>query len=516
MARLDEQRVVLTFDLFQTITEHVEEIVVRIQHAAREIETDHRLRLADSIDLALEVSVAAHLLGDVGGVFHHLERAAALVENRVVARLDPDLAAIFANPLIDARVVVAALQLLPEGAIFGRPAIGRIDEDRMMLAADILQPVAERIQEVGVRIDDTAIEAKLDHRLRTVHRGQLALLGPQLGDIHPFEDIAAVGAGRIVAGAYVERELQVTHRDVSTERQLRLIGEHAALMPRVAMECVDVHADNPVGIKRRPQLAKVFLMPAQQFLRAAIDSGHNEITVHRHHRDRHGIERFTRPRTHSFQLRRLGHIAGECHDPRRHSLVRRNRRELQLQNDETPISGIVAQAESGGLTTPHSGGKVARSRAVTLRLSEQSGVGLANDLLRGKAEQSGKWLDGADHDPVRRQFHNRLVPLERGENGLLLAHGDAPVAFGATIGESGNEGLGSTSEKHDRGLRGWVRRWVETRPGWRRRRLGNRAVGRARRARPCRGRAAQVRRVGSPARRSSPRARAGYRPAKLR
>ena len=58
-----------------------------------------------------------HLGGDVGGVFHDLERLAVEVEDRVVGGLDPDLPAALADALVFAGLEFAAVQLGPERAI---------------------------------------------------------------------------------------------------------------------------------------------------------------------------------------------------------------------------------------------------------------------------------------------------------------------------------------------------------------------------------------------------------------
>ena len=50
------------------------------------------------------------MLGDVGGEFDHLERLAGLVEDRVVARQDPDFLAALADALVFPRLVLAAVE----------------------------------------------------------------------------------------------------------------------------------------------------------------------------------------------------------------------------------------------------------------------------------------------------------------------------------------------------------------------------------------------------------------------
>ena len=95
------------------------EVVVDRADRAVEFELDDRLRLADGRELAFEIRVAQFLLGDVGGVLDDLERLAVHVRDRVVRRLDPDFPAALADALVTADVGFAAVELLPERAVFG-------------------------------------------------------------------------------------------------------------------------------------------------------------------------------------------------------------------------------------------------------------------------------------------------------------------------------------------------------------------------------------------------------------
>ena len=55
------------------VAEHLREIVVDRADGPVDVEFDDRLRLADGGELAFVVRGAQLLLGDVGGVFDHLE-----------------------------------------------------------------------------------------------------------------------------------------------------------------------------------------------------------------------------------------------------------------------------------------------------------------------------------------------------------------------------------------------------------------------------------------------------------
>jgi hypothetical protein len=107
---------------------------------------------------------------DVGGVFDDLVRSAVFAEDRVVARLDPDLLAAFAEAAVLGRLELAAIQLGPEVAVLGAVLVGRLDEHAVMTPLDLLQRVTQRLQEVLVRRDNGSIQLELDHGLRLAER----------------------------------------------------------------------------------------------------------------------------------------------------------------------------------------------------------------------------------------------------------------------------------------------------------------------------------------------------------
>ena len=104
--------------------------------------------------------------------------------------------------------IFAAPELLPEIPVFGALPIGRLDEHAVVLALDLVERVAQRIQEVLVGVTDRAVERELDHRLRLADGGELALvIGVAqllLGDIgRVFDDLVGLAVAvedRIVAG----------------------------------------------------------------------------------------------------------------------------------------------------------------------------------------------------------------------------------------------------------------------------------------------------------------------------
>ena len=80
------------------------------------------------------------------------------VEDRIVAGLNPDLLAALADALVLAGVEFAAAELVPEQPVFGALPIGRIDEHAMMLALDLVQRVAQGLQEILVGVLNLAVQ----------------------------------------------------------------------------------------------------------------------------------------------------------------------------------------------------------------------------------------------------------------------------------------------------------------------------------------------------------------------
>ena len=79
--------------------------------------------------------------------------------------MNPDLLTTLADAQILRGVVLAAAEFGPEGTVVGGLANRGRHEHAVVLAFDLVQRVAERIEEVGVRREDGAIETELDRRL---------------------------------------------------------------------------------------------------------------------------------------------------------------------------------------------------------------------------------------------------------------------------------------------------------------------------------------------------------------
>ena len=131
--------------------------------------------MKNGLDARILALLGEDALGDVGGVFDHLDRVPAHVEDRVVGGLDPHLLAALADALVAPRVVFAAAELVPEGGICGALRFLGAHEGPVMLAADLVHRVTDRAQEGGVGLNDGAVELELDDGLGLPDGQNLAL-----------------------------------------------------------------------------------------------------------------------------------------------------------------------------------------------------------------------------------------------------------------------------------------------------------------------------------------------------
>lgn len=108
------------------------------------------------------------MLGNVGGKLDDLERLAVSVKDRIVARLNPNNAAAFADALVLPGIVFAAAELLPEQPIVRALAIGGIDKHGVMVALDLLKRIAESLQEIFICVQNFSIQAEFDNSLHAI------------------------------------------------------------------------------------------------------------------------------------------------------------------------------------------------------------------------------------------------------------------------------------------------------------------------------------------------------------
>ena len=138
-------------------------------------------------------------------------------------------------------MVLAGGQLRPEGGVVLRPGFLRRHEQPMVMADDLVEPIAHRIEEKPVRIQHGAIQRELDHRLRCVDREDLppvvgrALdpVGDVVGELHDLRDPAlAVLEDGIEGLDPVQRAILVQAQPLDAGR---LAVEHAAPLARGAL-----------------------------------------------------------------------------------------------------------------------------------------------------------------------------------------------------------------------------------------------------------------------------------------
>jgi hypothetical protein len=173
LAGRHEYLVMLALDFLQPVAHRGEEVLIGGDDGAVEIEFDHRLRTADGGNLAGILHVADFLRRDVGGELDNFDGPAGVVQNRIVGRLDPDLATALADALVFSRLKFTAVEAGPKRFISLAAAQLRRREHLMMLALDFIETVAHRVEEILVGNDDRAVHLELDHRLRPVDRGRL-------------------------------------------------------------------------------------------------------------------------------------------------------------------------------------------------------------------------------------------------------------------------------------------------------------------------------------------------------
>ena len=102
----------------------------------------------------------------------------------------------------------AVVEVAPELLVLGAVAVGRLDKHAVMLALDLVQPVAERREEIVVGGDDRAVQVEFDDGLGLADGGDLALVigvlqlggGDVRGELDDFERLAVEVEDGVVGG----------------------------------------------------------------------------------------------------------------------------------------------------------------------------------------------------------------------------------------------------------------------------------------------------------------------------
>ena len=153
---------VTPLDLVQRVPHRLQKVAVGGENVAVHIELDHSLGLLDGCQLSSVFGCPITRLGHICGVFDDLEGSTRGIEDRVVARLNPDFAAILGDPFVGPLVELAECQLLPEQSIsVGSTVLGR-DKHAVVLADDLILRVPGRGEKIVVRTNNRAIQFKLD------------------------------------------------------------------------------------------------------------------------------------------------------------------------------------------------------------------------------------------------------------------------------------------------------------------------------------------------------------------
>ncbi|MNV20918.1 hypothetical protein D3C71_1118400 [compost metagenome] len=173
--RAHKHAVVAAFYFRGLIAHGFQKQLVGANDGAVEFKFDNRLHFGYRRQLPFGVGLAMLLVGNVGGVLHHLQRLPALIEDGVVGGLQPDIAAVFANTAITSGVVGALPQLVPKRRVFRGFAFSRIDEHGVMLAQHFVQGISHGVQEILIRHQHMALEIEFDHGLGLVNGGYLTV-----------------------------------------------------------------------------------------------------------------------------------------------------------------------------------------------------------------------------------------------------------------------------------------------------------------------------------------------------
>jgi hypothetical protein len=92
-----------------------------------------------------------------------------------------------------------------------------------MLSADLVERIAQRLEEVVVGVKNLATDGELDHGLHLVDRRDHPLVHPVGRHVPPLENVADVLAAPIEAAVDQQRELEIADVDLGANRQLRRV-----------------------------------------------------------------------------------------------------------------------------------------------------------------------------------------------------------------------------------------------------------------------------------------------------
>ncbi len=100
--------------------------------------------------------------GDIKGQFHYLRYPPVSANDRDVARLQPNLFAVFGYAIKTVTETLAAGQTLPEAAVFVTVDQFRCAEQAVPAATHFLKLIADNVQERSVGIENLALWGEFD------------------------------------------------------------------------------------------------------------------------------------------------------------------------------------------------------------------------------------------------------------------------------------------------------------------------------------------------------------------
>ena len=165
----------------QRVTKRVQEILVCGNDSSVKIEFDDRLRTADRDHFSGGFEAFEFLRRDICSEFDDFERLTTLVHDRVIGGLDPDLPAAFGDPLELPCLKFTPVKVTPELPISDTLVYGRLHKYTVVLALDLIERVAERLEKILIRFDDRAIEIEFYDGLGATDGGRLRQRILQIG-----------------------------------------------------------------------------------------------------------------------------------------------------------------------------------------------------------------------------------------------------------------------------------------------------------------------------------------------
>ncbi len=177
-------------------------------------------------------------------------------------------------------------ELFPEARILLALAIVGVDEEPVVPALDLLQPIAHGLEEIVIGRDDRAIEIELDHRIGGADRLELPLeVGAQQlgggdvrGELDDLDHLAASVDHRIIGGLdpHFPPALAEAPEFGRVELAIAIGGPEGGVLAARGIGRVDEHAvvlsHHLVG-RVAHGLEEIVIGPQDRAIRAELDDG---------------------------------------------------------------------------------------------------------------------------------------------------------------------------------------------------------------------------------------------------